>query len=247
MSDPLRWIEADWAVAPRVRVVSTLRTGGVSRDPWRSLNLAAHVGDDPASVQTNRQRLRAALRLPGEPLWLSQVHGREVVLHEAPVETPPRADAAVALSPGRVLAVMTADCLPVALATREGDRVAVAHAGWRGLVGGVLGATVCALDVPPARLVAWLGPAIGPAAFEVGPEVRDAFIARWPESAPAFEPNDRGRFQADLYRLARVALAAEGVGAVAGGGWCTHSAPADFFSYRRDGETGRMATLAWIA
>lgn len=249
MNEAVRWIEPDWPAPRRVRVASTLRAGGESRDGWRSLNLAAHVGDDPDAVRGNRRRLREALQLPAEPLWLSQVHGCDVVVHDGPsaAAPPPRADAAVAFAPARVCVVMTADCLPVAFTTPAGDRVGVAHAGWRGLADGVLEATVRALGVPPGQLLAWLGPAIGPAAFEVGPEVRDAFLARWHASHAAFTVNARGRFQADLYRLARIALEAAGVGRAWGGGWCTHAAATDFFSFRRDGATGRMATLAWLA
>jgi len=196
--------------------------------------------------------LRAAAGLPAEPLWLEQVHGISVAVHaDAAADAgapPPRADAAVAFVPGRVCVVMTADCLPVVFADRAGTRVGVAHAGWRGLVGGVLEATVSALQAPPAELVAWLGPAIGPQAFEVGSEVRDAFVARDAANAACFTRNAAGRFQADLYQLARQALTRSGVVAVTGGGHCTHGEPEKFFSFRRDGgRTGRMATLAWLA
>jgi hypothetical protein len=189
--------------------------------------------------------------LPSEPLWLEQVHGIQVVENRGTAATdglPPRADAAVAFEPGRVCAVMTADCLPVVIADRAGTRIGVAHAGWRGLVGGVLEATVAALKAEPDQLVAWLGPAIGPAAFEVGPEVREAFIARDEANGDAFVRNATGRFQADLYQLARRALAGVGVHHVSGGGRCTQREAAEFFSFRRDGgRTGRMATLAWLA
>lgn len=243
----LGWIEPDWPAAGHVRVLSTLRGGGVSEGPYASLNLAAHVGDRPEAVAANRLLLREAAHLPGEPLWLEQVHGAEVVRHAGTVGMPPRADAAVAFEPGRVCAVMTADCLPVVFADRAGTRVGVAHAGWRGLVGGVLEATITALAVPPADLHAWLGPAIGPAAFEVGPEVREAYLARVPGSAACFTPNDRGRDLADIYGLARRVLGAAGVASVHGGGWCTHDEAGRFYSFRRDGVTGRMATLAWLA
>ena len=171
------WVEPDWPVPAHVRVVSTLRAGGVSGAPYASLNLAAHVGDRPEAVAANRLLLREAARLPAEPLWLEQVHGVDVARHEGAAAAPPRADGAVAFAPGRVLAVMTADCLPVVLADREGTHVGVAHAGWRGLAAGVLQATVAALRVAPGDLHAWLGPAIGPGAFEVGPEVRETFLA----------------------------------------------------------------------
>ena len=243
----LGWIEPDWPAPAHVRVLSTLRGGGVSDGPYASLNLAGHVGDRTEDVAANRLLLREAARLPAEPLWLEQVHGTAVVRHAGSARTPPRADAAVAFEPGRVCAVMTADCLPVVFADRAGTRVGVAHAGWRGLVGGVLEATIAALAVPPADLHAWLGPTIGPAAFEVGPEVREAYLAKAAGSASCFTSNDRGRYLADIYGLARLALGAAGVASVHGGGWCTHADAQRFFSYRRDGVTGRMATLAWLA
>jgi YfiH family protein len=243
----LGWVVPDWPAPAHVRVLSTLRGGGVSEGPYASLNLAGHVGDRAEAVTANRLLLREAARLPAEPLWLEQVHGTDVTRHEGAVTSPPRADASVAFEPGQVCAVMTADCLPVVLADRAGTRVGVAHAGWRGLVGGVLQATIATLEVPPADLHAWLGPAIGPAAFEVGPEVREAYLANVPGSAACFEPNDRGRHLADMYGLARLVLEAAGVASVHGGGWCTHEDASRFFSYRRDGVTGRMATLAWLA
>jgi hypothetical protein len=243
------WLTPDWDVAPNVHALSTLRGGGLSAQAYASFNLAQHVGDDPEHVRANRALLRAAAKLPSEPLWLEQVHGIHVVEHPglAASAVQPRADAAVAFGPGRVCVVMTADCLPVVFADRAGTRIGVAHAGWRGLVGGVLEATVAALRAEPDQLVAWLGPAIGPDAFEVGPEVRDAFIAGDAASDDAFVRNEAGRFQADLYRLARRALARVGVCHVSGGGRCTQREAAEFFSFRRDGgRTGRMATLAWL-
>ena len=243
----LGWIVPDWPAPAHVRVLSTLRGGGVSEGPYASLNLAGHVGDRTEAVAANRLLLHEAARLPAEPLWLEQVHGTAAVFHAGSAGSPPRADAAVAFEPGRVCAVMTADCLPVVFADRAGARVGVAHAGWRGLVGGVLEATIAALEVPPADLHAWLGPAIGPAAFEVGPEVREAYLAKVEGSGACFTPNERGRFLADIYGLARLALGAAGLESVHGGGWCTHEDVQRFFSFRRDGVTGRMATLAWLA
>jgi len=238
------WITPDWPVPGHVRVISTLRAGGVSDGPYASLNLAAHVGDRPQAVRANRVLLREAAHLPAEPLWLEQVHGTDVARDEC--ASPPRADASVVFAPGRVSAVMTADCLPVVLADRGGTRVGVAHAGWRGLLGGVLQATVAALDAPPGDIHAWLGPAIGPEAFEVGPEVREAYLTSVPGSDACFRPNEGGRFLADLYGLATLVLERAGVEGVHGGGWCTHGQAEQFFSYRRDGVTGRMATLAWL-
>lgn len=241
---------ADWPAPRTVRALTTLRAGGVSTGACASFNLAAHVGDDPAAVECNRARLRSALGLPDEPLWLAQVHGREVVAHPGigrlPL-APPVADASVTREPGAVLAVLTADCLPVVLASRDGAAVGVAHAGWRGLAGGVLQATVAALACPPGDLVAWLGPAIEPAAFEVGDEVREAFCEQDPGAGACFAANDRGRWQADLAGLARRVLARAGVGAVHGRSPGTYGDARCWYSHRRDPRSGRMATLAWIA
>jgi polyphenol oxidase len=228
------WLAADWPAPP-----------GVCAGPFASLNLAAHVGDDAAAVATNRARLTAALALPAEPLWLRQVHGTAVVVHDGS-HTGPEADAAVTFERGRVLAVLTADCLAVVIASSDGGRLGIAHAGWRGLAAGVLEATVQALGAPRGDLLAWFGPAIGPAAFEVGAEVRAAFMAGDPQAADAFRANARGRWQADLYRLAHARLARLGVRSVSGGGACTFSDAARFYSFRRSAMTGRSATLAWL-
>jgi YfiH family protein len=239
--------DADWLAPPGVRAIVTTRAGGASTEARASFNLAAHVGDDPAAVAENRRRLRTALALPDEPLWLRQVHGTAVARHAGAAPQDPEADAAVAFEPGRVLAVLTADCLPVVLASRDGRRLGIAHAGWRGLAGGVLEATVAELGVPGETLVAWLGPAIGPAAFEVGDEVRAAFVGADPAAATAFVANARGRWQADLHALARRRLGRLGVVDVAGGGECTYAQPDTWYSYRRDRDCGRMATVAWLA
>ena len=246
VSGEFEWLVPEWPAPPGVRVISTLRRGGSSEGPYASMNLAGHVGDAAVNVEANRRLLRSAAHLPSEPMWLEQVHGTDIVSHDGRSDVP-RADAAMTRGRGRVCAVMTADCLPVVLADRDGSRVAVAHAGWRGLAQGVIEATVRALHCPPADLIAWLGPAIGQQAFEVGAEVRDAFVARSAQLAGCFAENERGRFQADLYGLATAVLAEAGVPAVHGGGWCTASDPQRFFSFRRDGTTGRMATLAWLA
>ena len=243
------WVLPAWREAPaNLRALSTRRAGGVSDGPYAGFNLARHVGDDPAAVAANRAILRNLASLPSEPLWLEQVHGTAVVEHrgDAPA-LPPRADAAVAFEPGRVVVVMTADCLPVVFADRAGTRVGIAHAGWRGLAAGVLEATVEALRCHPAELIAWLGPAIGQGAFEVGEDVRDAFADKDPAHVTAFVPNAGGRFQADLNELARTTLARAGVRNVSVSGHCTSAEAEQFFSYRRDGgRTGRMATLAWL-
>lgn len=246
VNDDMRWIVPDWPAPAGVNAVTTTRRGGCSVPPFDSLNLATHVGDDPAAVDANRRTLVEALVLPSEPAWLEQVHGVEVV-DAGGVTTPVPADASVAFGAGTVCAVQTADCMPVAFCHRSGGRVGVAHAGWRGLADGVLEATIAALDCPAADLMAWLGPAIGPRAFEVGEEVRAAFLDRDAGAGTCFVRNERGRWMADLYALARRRLARAGVEAVYGGGWCTFGESDRFFSYRRDGRTGRMATLIWIS
>jgi purine-nucleoside/S-methyl-5'-thioadenosine phosphorylase / adenosine deaminase len=245
------WIVPDWRAPPRVRSAFSLRTGGVSAAPFDSLNLGAQVGDTAAAVIENRRRFRQALALPAEPLWLRQQHGTVVVdadrleAHAAP----PQADAAVTRRAGTVLAVLVADCIPVLLARADGSAVAVAHAGWRGLGAGVLEAAVAALRTGAAGSApacAWLGPSIGPARFEVGEEVRAAFVARDAAAAGAFVANARGRWQCDLQALARRRLDALGVGPVGGAESCTAGHPAQYFSFRRDGATGRMAALVWL-
>jgi YfiH family protein len=241
-----------------VRAVHTLRGGGVSRGSYGSLNLGQHVGDDPLAVDENRRRIAGALQLPAEPLWLSQVHGATVLDADAAPDVhvaagahaAPRADAALTREPGRVLAVLVADCLPVLLAAHDGSAVAVAHAGWRGLAAGVLEATLAALGVAGDELHAWLGPAIGPAHFEVGEEVRAAFCERGgahrDEAAAAFVRNNRGRWQCDLRLLVRQRLAALGVRSIHGEPRCTYAESDAFYSFRRDGATGRMAALIWL-
>ncbi|MCB1675372.1 MAG: peptidoglycan editing factor PgeF [Halioglobus sp.] len=247
------WIEPNWRGAPPgVTALSTTRCGGVSTAPWDSFNLGDHVGDDPADVSANRATLAAALPAGTAIQWLSQVHGASVVRAERGTRAP-AADALWSEEPGVACAVLTADCLPVLLCTRRGDRVAAAHAGWRGLLGGVLEATVGALAGDPAQLLVWLGPAIGPGAFEVGCDVREQFMnlapaARRPAVAACFAPHPAraGHWLADLYGLARQRLRSAGVKAIWGGQYCTFSQPRRFFSYRRDGQTGRMASLVLL-
>ncbi|WP_053181964.1 peptidoglycan editing factor PgeF [Pseudomonas kilonensis] len=239
MSD---WLTPDWPAPARVKACVTTRVGGVSLAPFDSLNLGDHVGDEPAAVAENRRRLTDQFAIT--PAWLQQVHGIAVV--EADPAQVATADASWTATPGIACTAMTADCLPVLFCNRAGTRVAAAHAGWRGLANGVLEATLDSLAVPADEILAWLGPAIGPQAFEVGPEVREAFIAQLPQAAQAFtgSPN-AGKFLADIYALARLRLAARGVTAVYGGGLCTVTDPR-FFSYRRNPRTGRFASLIWI-
>lgn len=236
-------LRPDWPAPARVRAAMTTRLGGVSAGPFASLNLGTG-SDDPAHVAENRRRVREALELPTEPAWLQQVHGTTVV-DAATVATPPEADASFAEHPGAVCIVQAADCLPVLFCDDAGSVVAAAHAGWRGLASGVLEATIRALPAKPASLMAWLGAAIGPDSFEVGPEVREAFLAHDPAAASAFRPAG-SKYYADLFALARQRLAAAGVARVHGGGLDTVRDPRRFFSYRRDGRCGRMAALIWL-
>lgn len=246
MVDEQLFIFPDWPAPAQVRAVSTTRLGGVSLSPYDSLNLGAHVGDNPAAVAANRQRLRRLLGLPTEPAWLNQVHGNTVVAVERHADPAVEADAVYTGEPGRVCVVMTADCLPVLLCDRAGTGVAAIHAGWRGLRAGVIEAALARMACPPEQLLAWLGPAIGPKRFEVGEEVRQAFLSLDRENAACFRPSITGRWLADIYALARRQLHTLGVSAVYGGDWCTFTDSQRFFSYRRDGCTGRMASLIWL-
>ena len=249
----LQFLTPDWAAPRSVRAAFTLRRGGVSAAPFDSLNVAAHVGDDSQAVAENRRRLRDGLRLPQEPAWMEQVHRTEVLdldlsdLAARAASSSVAADAALTRRAGRVCVVQVADCLPVLFAARDGSAVAAAHAGWRGLAAGVLEATVKNLAIDPGRLLAWIGPGIGPAHFEVGDEVRGAFLAHDNAAAAAFSINTRGRWQCDLPLLARARLAALGIAAVTGGTWCTYADASRFFSFRRDGRCGRMAAVIWLA
>ena len=238
------WIVPDWPVPAQVRAVTTTRHGGVSRGPYASMNPADHVGDEPAAVQSNRQQLQQTLGLPGQPLWLQQVHGTAVV-NAAGAGQSPRADGIYSQQPGYVCAVMTADCLPLLLSDADGQCVAAVHAGWRGLAAGVIEQAVTAMGQPGESLLAWLGPAIGPQAFEVGKDVYDSFVRSNSENAIAFTEHG-DRWLADLYQLARLSLSRAGIEQVTGGQYCTHSESDRFFSYRRDGVTGRMASIIWF-
>ena len=239
MSD---WLIPDWPAPAQVKACVTTRAGGVSLAPFDSLNLGDHVEDGLEAVLENRRRLSSAFDI--QPAWLRQVHGVTVV--EADPSRTAEADGSWTSTPGVACTSMTADCLPALFCNRAGTRVAAAHAGWRGLAGGVLEAALDSLGAEPAEVLVWLGPAIGPQAFEVGPEVREAFMQQLPITAEAFVPSrNPGKFMADIYKLARLRLAEQGVTAVYGGGFCTVNDPR-FFSYRRSARTGRFASLIWL-
>lgn len=242
------FIQIDWPAPAHVRAVQTTRSGGFSLPPYDSLNLGDHAGDDAITVARNRQSLSDVV--PSEPLWLEQIHGVEVVVAEH-AGCKPRADACISRAKNAVCAIMTADCLPVLLCDQTGTVVAAAHAGWRGLADGVIEATVKAMDVPTQTLMAWLGPAIGPQAFEVGGDVRDAFVSRDANASLAFTSHPSlltpHKYLADICQLARQRLHSLGITQIYGGGLCTYTDHKRFFSFRRDGQTGRMATLIWLA
>jgi len=244
----LSFITPDWPAPENIKALVTTRQGGASQSPYDSFNLGLHVGDIPEHVLLNRQQLQQRLATPHAPQWLQQVHGRVAVEAKANAQIP-EADACYTSTVGLPCAVMTADCLPVLFCTATGDRVAAAHAGWRGLADGVLEAAVSKLQVPANELLVWLGPAIGPQQFEVGDDVRDAFLSFSAECAGAFvahqgKPN---HWFADLYKLARIRLQANDIGQIYGGNFCTFTDRQRFFSYRRDGMTGRMASLIWCS
>lgn len=241
-------IVPDWPAPSGVHAVSTTRAGGVSLPPYDGLNLGSHVNDQPAAVAENRHRLRQFAGLPGEPVWLAQVHGIAVAdAANAPPGT--TADACFSTTPGVVCAIQTADCLPVLFCDTSGQVVAAAHAGWRGLAAGVLEQTVAAMGrqgAAPDTILAWLGPAIGPNAFEVGDDVRATFVEHDPAADAAFVARGNDKWLADIFRLARQRLVACGVSRIYGGGVCTVSDPARFFSHRRDRISGRQASLIWL-
>lgn len=237
-------LHADWPAPLHVRTLVTTRLGGYSQAPFSSFNLASHVGDDPEHVRRNRERLRTWL--PADPCWLNQVHGTTVVRAETLSGHTPEADGALTEIPHTVCAVLTADCLPILLTDYAGSIVAACHAGWRGLCHGILEATCAAMRRHPTELLAWLGPAISGDAFEVGDDVRTAFIQQHTESASAFTPIGPQKYLADLYELARQRLTRLGITAISGGQGCTVIERERFFSYRRDGVTGRMASLIWL-
>ena len=241
----MAWITPNWPAPPEVRALTTLRQGGASQGPYAGFNLATHVGDDPVAVAHNRRLLCATLALPAEPRWLEQVHSTCVV--DGNTTFTGAADASYVAERDVVCVALTADCLPVLFCDRAGTRVAAAHAGWRGLLAGILEQTVTALSTDPCTVMAWLGPAIGPTAFEVGDAVRTAFLEVDAGATTAFQPSPGGRWLADLYQLARRRLQASGVERVYGGEFCTYRDPQRFYSYRREQVCGRMASLIWLA
>ena len=262
MNHDAPWLHADWPAPPGVHAFTTLRHGaGGSLPPFDDFNLgnrSSPEGDDPAQVQRNRDELLRLAGLPSAPHWLRQVHGVEVLRFERPLleqPTPsqpphlePTADASVTSTAGVVLAILTADCLPVLFAARDGSEVAAAHAGWRGLADGMLEATLAAMRTPAADVIAWLGPAAGPLHYEIGTDVRDAFLAHSAEAEAAFTATRPGHWRVDLYALARQRLQAAGMALadIHGGGLCTIAEPQRWFSHRRDRRSGRMATLVWM-
>lgn len=241
---PLLWIEPQWPAPAQVRAISTTRRGGFSRPPYAGLNLADHVGDGVLAVARNRRLTEQELQLPSPPVWLRQQHGIRLVAADACASECP-ADGSYTRVPGVVCAVLTADCIPILLCDRQGSAVAAVHAGWRGLSAGIVERAVQELGAED-ELLAWMGPAIGADAYEVGEEVREALLARVPDAEGQFVPRDSGRWLADLAGITRKLLHGCGVAEVTGARHCTYSEPALFFSHRRDGITGRMATMIWL-
>ncbi len=244
---PSEWIFPAWDAPDNIRAIMTTRQGGVSLKPFDSMNLGDHVEDNSEHVAQNRAKLKELLDLPKQPLWLTQVHGLTIANADIQQDNKIEADAVNAFKRGSVCAVMTADCLPVLFCNRQGTAIAAAHAGWRGLYAGILEQTVKSLNCPAPDIMAWFGAAISAEYFEVGEEVRAAFIAVQNEAANAFTPSkNAGKWLADIYLLARLRLQALGVTRISGGNRCTYKEKEYFYSYRRESKTGRMASLIWI-
>ncbi len=236
------WLVPDWPAPANIHAATTLRTGGVSLGAFSSLNPAAHVSDDNERVRQNRQIIRAMLNLPAEPIWLEQIHSNRAV-KAVKTASLGQADASYTNESGVVCAVMTADCLPLLICSTDGAQIAAIHAGWRGLLAGVITNTVVAMQ--QQDFLVWLGPAIGPDCFEVGPEVREDFLEKSASFNDAFKRQGNGKWLADIYQLARIELAVLGIINVYGGTHCTFTEHERFYSYRRESQTGRMATLIW--
>lgn len=252
MKSELELITPNWPAPDNIHAYSSTRLSGKSQGVYEGLNLALHVSDDPGIVVQNRRQLSEAINLPNEPFWLNQVHQSTALntsMQQNKLEdgVAPDADASFSLQANQVCAVMTADCLPVLICNSQGDKVAAVHAGWRGLAEGVIENTVAGLNERPGRLLAWLGPAIGPQAFEVGEEVRSAFVDKFAQAELAFIQNRPGHYLADIYQLARLVLNGVGVKAIYGGEYCTFNDADHFYSYRRDGTTGRQVSLIWFS
>ncbi len=244
-SRPLECIAADWPAPNRVHAFTTTRQGGCSEGAYKSFNLASHVNDQASAVTRNRQLLRQVFELPAEPVWLEQTHSNRVI--NADDYDHIEADASWASSQGVVCAVLTADCLPVLFTNKTGSRVAIAHAGWRGLLNGVISKIFSAMKIEADDALVWLGPAIGADAFEVGKEVLQSFSDKHRTTLQAFRQKDEEHWCCDMYRLARIELEQQGISQIYGGGLCTFSDRENFYSYRRDGNTGRMASLIWMS
>ncbi len=242
MNKNKHWLTPDWPAPANIHAATTLRTGGVSRGAYASFNLATHVGDDLDCVSENRLRLKDGLALPAEPVWLEQTHSN-LVINAGQTTTLQQADASYSNVAGVVCAVLTADCLPVLICSTDGKTCAAIHAGWKGLLAGIISNTVATLST--TEVLVWLGPAIGAACFEVGLDVREAFVAKSAAFSSAFTQTNNNKYLADIYQLARIELAALGINAVYGGDFCTVTEQERFYSYRRDTQTGRMATLIW--
>ncbi len=235
----------DWPAPTNIRALSTTRQGGISQPPFDSFNVGDHVNDDSHCVALNRAQLTRQENLPEDPRWLKQVHGH-LVINSQQWQLGTEADAIVSQQSNHVCTIMTADCLPILLCNQQGDTVAAIHAGWRSLASGIIEQTLRSFQCDSNTIMAWLGPAIGPEQFEVGPDVYDAFCSQSPESAQAFKAIDNTHYLANIYHLAKQRLVNQGVTAIYGGDFCTVSEKQRFFSYRRDGQSGRMATLIWI-
>lgn len=238
------WITADWPAPANINAVTTLRTGGISQGEFSSLNPADHVNDKVQHVLANRQKINAMLSLPAEPVWLRQTHSIQAVCADQ-VTGIPEADASYTMQSNIVCTVLTADCLPILLCGLQRTSIAAIHGGWRGLLNGIIGSTLC--KMPGGEFMAWLGPAISAQSFEVGDDVRNAFINKSGQFTAAFTDHADGKYLADIYQLARILLNNAGIQQIYGGQYCTVRESERFFSYRRDGLTGRMATMVWKA
>ncbi len=249
MSKNKHWLVPDWPAPVNIHAATTLRTGGVSKEPYLSLNPATHVNDLTERVLQNQKIISDMLSLPADPIWLDQIHSNRIV-KAGKTATPQQADASYSSESGVVCVVMTADCLPLLICSKDGKKIAAIHAGWRGLLSGVISNSISELaGVPPIAkptdLLVWLGPAIGPNCFEIGIEVREAFIEKSKDYEKAFKVKNNGKYLADIYQLAKIELNTLGIINIYGGTYCTMTEKDRFFSYRRDNQTGRMATLIW--